>query len=49
MEKWLIILGVTGLFFFLMRRDGMGCCGGGHSREDPSEHTKEKSKENSQQ
>jgi hypothetical protein len=31
MEKWLIVLGVVGLFFFLMRRGGMGCCGGGHS------------------
>jgi hypothetical protein len=49
MEKWLIILGVTGLFFFLMRRCGMGCCGGGHSREGPSEHREEKSEENSQQ
>jgi YHS domain-containing protein len=31
MEKWLIILGVVGLVFFLIRRGGMGCCGGGHS------------------
>ena len=25
MEKWLIILGIVGLFFLLMRRGGMGC------------------------
>jgi hypothetical protein len=37
MEKWLIILGVVGLVFFLMRRGGMGCCGGGHSNPPSAE------------
>lgn len=43
MEKWLIILGIVGLFFFLMHRGGMGCCGGGHSHS-PSEEGKEDGK-----
>jgi hypothetical protein len=28
MEEWLIILGVIGLFFLLIRRGGLGCCAG---------------------
>ena len=43
MEKWLIILGIVGLVFFLMRRGGMGCCGGGHSHT-PSGDGKEDEK-----
>ncbi len=43
MEKWLIILGIIGLFLFLMRRGGMGCCGGGRSHT-PSGDGKEDEK-----
>jgi hypothetical protein len=48
MENWLILLGIIGLFFFLMRRGGagMGCCGGGHSHGNPSKDSEEKTKEN---
>jgi Fe-S oxidoreductase len=46
MENWLILLGIIGLFLFLMRRGGagMGCCGGGHSHGDPSEEKAEGTK-----
>jgi hypothetical protein len=44
MEKWLIILGVVGLFFFLMRRGGMGCCGGGDSHSHSETGKKDEKK-----
>jgi hypothetical protein len=44
MEKWFIILGVVGLFFFLMRRGGMGCCGGSHSHSASGEGKEDEKK-----
>ncbi len=32
MENVLILLGILVLVFFLIRRGGVGCCGGGHSQ-----------------
>ncbi len=51
MEKWLILLGIIGLIFFLIKRGGvgMGCCGGGHSHGNRSENSEEKIKDNPKQ
>ena len=40
MWEWIILFGIVGFLFLMLRRGGgMGCCGGGHAHE-PSEAEK---------